>query len=210
MQRQRIAAPPIVGVCPPLRLARRVREPYHDPNAIAVAADAALDDVVGLQDRARIAQPLHGPLEDGSAGDEVVGGRRLEPQLRHNFLSQAIDELLVCRPVSEVRQWQDREPRQRRERRRRAWRPLATEAVAVAGERLYEARCSGIVAQRRAQPPDRGIQTMVEINESSIRPQSTLQLMACDDVAGAFEQKTQDLEGLRCEPPRAAALPKLP
>jgi hypothetical protein len=48
---------------------------------------------------------------------------------------------------------------------------------------------------------------MFEIDERTVRPESLLELVACDNVARPLQQRAKDLEGLllQTDPPRASA-----
>ena len=90
--------------------------------------------------------------------------------------------------------------------RRQLVRQRPDEAVAVLGKSLDEPGTLGGVAERLAQPADRGVEVVVEIDEDLARPETVLQLAAGDDTAGMLEERGQDLEGLVAQPDTDAPL----
>ena len=80
------------------------------------------------------------------------------------------------------------------------------EAVAALGKRLDEAGMVGGVAERLAQPPDRRVQVVLEIDEDVGRPEPALELLAGDDLTGMLEQGGEHLERLVAQPDADAAL----
>ncbi|HUP39148.1 MAG TPA: hypothetical protein VM115_03430 [Vicinamibacterales bacterium] len=63
-------------------------------------------------------------------------------------------------------------------------------------KRFHETWIVRVITQRCAQPLDRRIQTVLEINKRPGRPQALPQLFARYDVAGAFEHHRQNFEWL--------------
>ena len=83
------------------------------------------------------------------------------------------------------------------------------EAVAAPMQRLDEPRIVGIVAERRAQPLDRRIQAVLEIDERPGRPQALAQLFARHDFARTVEHRHENFEGLILKPDADSTLPQL-
>ncbi|HEY8549672.1 MAG TPA: hypothetical protein VIL35_06945 [Vicinamibacterales bacterium] len=83
------------------------------------------------------------------------------------------------------------------------------ETVPAARQGLDEARGLGGVAERVAQPPDRGVQTMLEIDERVVRPETFPERFARHQLAGLFEQHREQLQGLLLEVEPRARLPQL-
>ena len=54
----------------------------------------------------------------------------------------------------------------------------------------------GIVAERRTQAFDGGVQAVLEIDEGALWPETMAELVAGDDVARAIEHETKNLERL--------------
>ena len=73
---------------------------------------------------------------------------------------------------------------------------LADEAIADAGQRLDITGCFPVVTQRVAQPRDRIVQAVVEVDVDAGRPDLAAQLLACHDLAGTLEQQAENLERL--------------
>ena len=74
------------------------------------------------------------------------------------------------------------------------------EAVAAPMQRLDEPRVVGIVAERRAQPFDRGVQAVLEVDERSRRPQALAQLFARHDFARPLEHHHENFKRLILKP----------
>ncbi len=103
------------------------------------------------------------------------------------------------------------------------WRPLgvprrsrpsmrfdgADEPVAAPVQRLDEPRTIGVVAERRPQTFDRGVQPVLEVDERAFRPQALPQLVARQDLARLLEQHDQHLERLILQPQADAVLAQL-
>ena len=83
------------------------------------------------------------------------------------------------------------------------------EAVAAPMQRLDEPRIVGIVAERGAQPLDRRIQAVLEIDERPRRPQTLAQLFARHHFAGPLEHHRENFERLILQPDADAALAQL-
>jgi hypothetical protein len=79
--------------------------------------------------------------------------------------------------------------------RGRNWR---YEAIAALGNSLDESGALSRVAQHFANPVDRGVEVVVEVDEG-VGPESLLQLLAGHDSARALEKDRKDLEGLAAE-----------
>ena len=80
------------------------------------------------------------------------------------------------------------------------------EAIAAPVQRFDEPWIVRVIAQRCAQPLDRRIQTVLEIDERPGRPQTLPQFFARHDVARAFEHHRQNFERLILKPDADAAL----
>ena len=72
----------------------------------------------------------------------------------------------------------------------------SNEAITAAGERLNKDRSVCRFAQRIAQPLDRGIQAMIEVNEGVRRPELAAQFLAGNQLSRSFKQRRQDLQRL--------------
>jgi hypothetical protein len=70
-------------------------------------------------------------------------------------------------------------------------------------------RCIGGVAERLAQPLDRGVQTLFEVDEGVGRPQLGAQLLARDEPAGLLEQADEQAKRLLLEGDSATGLAQL-
>jgi hypothetical protein len=70
------------------------------------------------------------------------------------------------------------------------------ESVAASGQGLHEPRHIGRVPERVAQPANRGIQAVLEIDERLGRPESLPQLVARHELAGTIEKGRENLKGL--------------
>jgi hypothetical protein len=64
----------------------------------------------------------------------------------------------------------------------------------------------GASAESVAKPIDGVIQTVVEINERVVRPELLAEFIACDHVAGMFQQHGQNLKRLVLQPDSPAVL----
>ena len=76
-------------------------------------------------------------------------------------------------------------------------------------QRLDEPRIVGVVAERRAQPLDRGVQAVLEIDERPGRPQALPQLFTRHDFARTIEHHRENFERLILKPDADSALPQL-
>ena len=70
------------------------------------------------------------------------------------------------------------------------------EPIPAARNGLDERRLVGIVTERGAQPLDRRIEAVLEIDEGPLGPQTLTQLLPRDDFARLLEHEPQDLERL--------------
>jgi hypothetical protein len=75
--------------------------------------------------------------------------------------------------------------------------------------RFDEPLAPGSVPERATQTPHGGVQSVLEIDERAVRPETLPQLAARDDLAGPFQQHREDRERLTLEPKPHAILPKL-
>jgi len=69
--------------------------------------------------------------------------------------------------------------------------------VSPAGDGFNEPRPLRIVAKRRPEALDSGIETVLEVDKGALGPQPPRQLFASNDLARPIEQKAQDFKGLR-------------
>ena len=76
-------------------------------------------------------------------------------------------------------------------------------------QRLDKPRIVGVVAECGAQPLDRGVQAVLEIDEGPRGPQTLAQLLPRHDVAGPLEHDRENLERLILQPDADAALAQL-
>jgi hypothetical protein len=72
----------------------------------------------------------------------------------------------------------------------------SNEAITAAGERLNKDRSVCRFAQRIAQPLDRGIQAMIEVNEGVRRPEFIAQFLSSNELSRPFQERRQYLKGL--------------
>ncbi len=82
------------------------------------------------------------------------------------------------------------------------------EAVAAAGEGFDEAGVVGGVAEGFADLVDRGAKGVVEVDDGVLAPETELEVLPGDDLAGMFEQGDEDLEGLALDLDPSARLPE--
>jgi hypothetical protein len=73
------------------------------------------------------------------------------------------------------------------------------EAVAMTGKRLDPARGVGRIAQRIAEPPDGGVNAVLEFHDGVVRPKPLLQFLPRDHFPRVLEQHAQNLNGLAAE-----------
>src|SRR5258708_36227251 len=83
---------------------------------------------------------------------------------------------------------------------------FSDESVAAAGQRLDIARVLCSIAKSLAQPVDGVVQTVIKINERVVRPELLAEFIACDHVAGTFQQHGQNLKRLILQPDSSAVL----
>ena len=83
-------------------------------------------------------------------------------------------------------------------------------AVSAAGDCLDKTRAGGGISEGLADLVDGGVQAVIEVDESVGGPELLLQLLAGDDLAGAVEQESQDLERLSLEAEPHAILAQFP
>jgi hypothetical protein len=83
------------------------------------------------------------------------------------------------------------------------------EAIAALGERFDELRICGGVAQGFANLVDRGVETVVEVDESAVGPEGLLDFGAGNEFARAAEQHQQDLKRLALDGEAAALFAEL-
>jgi hypothetical protein len=69
-------------------------------------------------------------------------------------------------------------------------------AIAASRHGLDKRRPVDIVAKKRPQPFDGRVETVLEVHERALGPETMEQFVPSDDVAWALEQGAQDLERL--------------
>ena len=84
------------------------------------------------------------------------------------------------------------------------------EAVAAPRHGLDEAWRLGRIAQRLAQAVDDGVQTVLEVDERAVRPESLAQLLARDQIAGPLQQLASTFSDCSCRPTSTPALRSSP
>ena len=82
------------------------------------------------------------------------------------------------------------------------------ESVTPTGHRFDEPRRIGRVPERIAQPPNGGIQPVLEIDECLCRPESLSQLVAGHELTRTVQQRLEKLKRLIGEADPDATLPK--
>jgi hypothetical protein len=85
---------------------------------------------------------------------------------------------------------------------------LCDEPIAPPRERLNKSGGISGIIQRLAQPIDRIIQSVVEVYESVLRPESFPQVFPRNHFARLFEQHGENLKWLILEPDSATVLEK--
>ena len=75
----------------------------------------------------------------------------------------------------------------------------ADEPVTLSGKGFDKTRVFRRIAQRLSQPADCLIQALIEIHKGASRPELLDQLFTGDELAGRFEKRRQDVEGLVLE-----------
>lgn len=94
-------------------------------------------------------------------------------------------------------------------RNQRLFLDRANEAVAEPRQRFDETRSCRVVAECFAQPGDGVIQTMIEIDKNTRRPDPLSQFVTCDDLPSTFQQQQQNLIGLLLKPKTGSMLAQL-
>lgn len=84
---------------------------------------------------------------------------------------------------------------------------IGDEAIATLGQSLDETRTVSRVAEGFAQPVDRGVQAIIEIDEGVGVPDSRAQLVPAHNLAGSRQQQGKHAEGLILQPHPHALLP---
>ena len=101
-----------------------------------------------------------------------------------------------------------REVNVRRPARRRSNVGRGDETVTPARERFEIARRAALVAERRPQLLDAGVQTMVEADERSTGPENVAQVVPTDHLARVLDQMLQQCARLRTQYHAAAPPPQ--
>ena len=70
------------------------------------------------------------------------------------------------------------------------------ETIAPSRDRLHKTRRLGRVTERVAQPSDRRVQPVLEIDEGVLRPETLAELLASDELARLLEQHRQQEEAV--------------
>ena len=86
---------------------------------------------------------------------------------------------------------------------------LRHKSVATPGERLDEARLGCGIAEHFAQLVHSSVQAVIEVHERIRGPQTIAQFLACDHGTCAFQQHSENREGLILEAQPASLLAKL-
>jgi hypothetical protein len=79
------------------------------------------------------------------------------------------------------------------------WSNRSNEAVAAAGESLYEAGVVGGIAEGVSKSFDGSIQPVVKVDEGVDRPEPSPQFLSMDNFSGSLQQHCQELERLVLE-----------
>ena len=190
----------VVAARPAVRLVAPVDQRRQHAHAIAGDADAAFDAVAGA--RGAVAR-----LRRARQHVEPIGAAM--GQLRDQLLDQRGAEAVVRRLAARhERPHQDpRTPHGDRPPLVDAARGVEApdEAVAAPRHRLDEARLERVVAERHAQPPDGGVDAVLEVDRRAVGPQPALDVLARDHAAGVLHEQGQDLERLLLQADRLAA-----
>ena len=213
---------PLVGFRPQLRLAAGFDELHRDPRPVALAPHVAFDHEVGTQRLPDVADARRRALDERrrGAGDDAEPARAQPAELRDHFLAQPFGEVFVGRVARQTRERQDGQASLARAsvrhmRARGSSDVVASaldrsdEAISAPLQRLDEARTLGVVAERGAQPLDRRVQPVLEIDERPVRPQPVAELVAGEHVRGTLEQHGQNFEWLVLQPDADAVLAQL-
>ncbi len=78
----------------------------------------------------------------------------------------------------------------------RAFRNRSNETVTTAGQGLNESRAFGRVSQGISQPSHCAVQTLIEFNKGIGWPHARAKLVSGHKLAGFFQEKLEDFEGL--------------
>ena len=97
-----------------------------------------------------------------------------------------------------------------RRRRGRAGIDCGLEPISTPRKRLDESRCRRRVAKRLAQPFDRRVQAVLEIDEGIVAPEFTTQIVARHQCAGRAHQERENAKRLDWQEEPAAVLRQLP
>ena len=86
---------------------------------------------------------------------------------------------------------------------------MRDEPVAAPVQRFHEPGTLGVVAERRPEALHGGIQSVLEVHERAVRPQTLSKLLARQHLARLLEQHDQHLERLILQPQACAVLAQL-
>ena len=182
-----------------MRPVARAYELHVEDQPVLGAANTTLDDVLDAE-------------LSGNSGDVLVAAfvshrrrprdhaqsfRRHRPELGDDFVRHRIAEVLLGGIAAQIKEWKHHDSRCHQRGAALGGRALANDgdkAVPMLGERLDEPRMLRRVAKGFAQPRDRRIQVVLEIDENVRRPESVLQLLPGDNLAWPLEEQRQDLE----------------
>ena len=226
LQIQGFAERSIVGLGPEVHFGARLDELRGDADAIALAAHAALEQVVGRQLASDLARAFRRSLEQHGrrARDDAEPARAQPADLRDHLLGQPVAEIFLRRIVAQIRERQHHEPHVDavghglRGRRRTTCRlRTGCPSLSTAAMNRYPRRCSvstnrGLSASSpsaRAQPLDGGVQAVLEVDEGAGRPQALAQFFARHHLARTLEHHRENLERLILKPDADASLPQL-
>src|SRR5213593_4357180 len=84
------------------------------------------------------------------------------------------------------------------------------EAIPRAGFGFDVPRMFGRISKRQPQAVYRCVQPTFKIHEGVVRPEPRLQLIARDNLAGTFQQRTKDVHRFRLQPNSSAVLAEFP
>jgi hypothetical protein len=74
---------------------------------------------------------------------------------------------------------------------------------------LHEARDLGVIAERDTEPADGSVQTVLEIDEGSMRPEPLTEFLPPDELARPLEQRQQNAQRLFLQRNAESALAEL-
>ena len=204
----------VVPLCEHVLLVNGPDDLHVDADPIVAPPDPALDDVVDVQlaaDMGHVRLPAlvaHGR----GASDHREFAWRHRRQLGDDIVGHRVAGELLRGIAARVDERQHEQPHPLR-RRRCCHGQLGgrrNEPVAALGQRFDEAGMVGRIVEGVAQPGDRAVQDVVEIDEHAVGPEPAPQVVAADQLPRVLEEGGQDLEGLIPERHLRSALVELP